>query len=181
MIYNIRGKQMAITDAIRDFVEKKLDRLEKYIAIPDAEVTVTMSVTKNKHTVEVTIPLPGLTLRAEDSSDDMYASIDLVVEKLERQIRKHKTRINRKSRATGIRTLFTEEVATASVAAVPTDDEVEIVKRKTFSMKPMEVDEAILQMEMVGHNFFVFNNAANQEVNVVYRRNDGQYGLIEQA
>jgi putative sigma-54 modulation protein len=133
------------------------------------------------HTVEVTIPLPGLVLRAEDESDDMYASIDAVVDKLERQIRKHKTKLNRKFRQEGsLKTLFVEDPAGGVAVAEDAElDELEVVRTKRFLLKPMDVEEAILQMNMVGHNFFVFSNIDNEEVNVVYKRNDGKYGLIE--
>ncbi|MCQ6563578.1 ribosome hibernation-promoting factor, HPF/YfiA family [Paenibacillus mendelii] len=180
MKYNIRGQHIQVTDAMRDFVEKKLTRLEKYFEAPiTSEFNVTMSVTKGKHAVEVTIPLPGLMLRAEEKSEDMYASVDLVVDKLERQIRKHKTRVNRKVRQeSGIRTLFKDD--SAPVRVLDEEDEMELVRTKRFTMKPMDVEEAILQMNMVGHSFFVFANSNTREVNVVYRRSDGKYGLIEQ-
>jgi putative sigma-54 modulation protein len=179
MKYNIRGQHIQVTDAMRDYVEKKLNRLEKYFEEPiTSETNVTMSVTKGKHTVEVTIPLPGVMLRAEEKKDDMYASIDLVVDKLERQIRKHKTKLNRKFRMeSGIRTLFKDDGA--PVRVLDEEDDLEVVRTKRFTLKPMDVEEAILQMNMVGHSFFVFANAATKAVNVVYRRNDGKYGLIE--
>jgi putative sigma-54 modulation protein len=131
------------------------------------------------HAVEVTIPLTGVVLRAEDRSDDMYASMDAVVDKLERQIRKHKTKINRKFRQEGsLKTLFVE--GTSSDNTELENDEFEVVRTKRFTLKPMDVEEAILQMNMVGHNFFVFSNIDTRTVNVVYKRNDGKYGLIEQ-
>jgi len=181
MKYNIRGKHIPVTDALREFVEKKLIRLEKYFEAPiTSEISVTLSVTKNDHRVEVTIPLPGLMLRAEEKSGDMYASVDLVIDKLERQIRKHKTKVNRKVRQeSGIRTLFKDE--SAPVRVLDQEDDMELVRTKRFTMKPMDVEEAILQMDMVGHSFFVFANSATKEVNVVYRRSDGKYGLIEQG
>ncbi|GAA0137566.1 ribosome-associated translation inhibitor RaiA [Paenibacillus sp. YSY-4.3] len=181
MNFSIRGQQIEVTDALRDYVDKKLSRLDKYFeAPPTSEGYVTLSVVRGLHTVEVTIPLTGVVLRAEDRSDDMYASIDAVVDKLERQIRKHKTKINRKFRQEGsLKSLFVENGA--SVAVDETDsDELEVVRTKRFTMKPMDVEEAILQMNMVGHNFFVFSNIDSKELNVVYRRNDGKYGLIEQ-
>ncbi|MEF2243923.1 MULTISPECIES: ribosome hibernation-promoting factor, HPF/YfiA family [unclassified Paenibacillus] len=182
MMYNVRGQHFQVTEALRDYVEKKLSRLEKYFeASVASEINVTLSVTKGQHTVEVTIPMvgTGTMLRAEEKSEDMYASIDVVVDKLERQIRKHKTKINRKFRqGTGIKTLFREE---GSAVSVLEEDELELVRTKRFTLKPMDVEEAILQMNMIGHNFFVFANADNKEVNVVYRRNDGKYGLIEQG
>lgn len=181
MMYNIRGQRFQVTEALREYVEKKLSRLEKYFETPIAsEITVTLSVTKGQHTVEVTIPLVGVMLRAEEKSEDMYASIDLVVDKLERQIRKHKTKVNRKFRqGSGVRALFREEGSAVSV--LEEEDDLELVRTKRFTLKPMDVEEAILQMNMIGHTFFVFANADNKEVNVVYKRSDGKYGLIEQS
>jgi putative sigma-54 modulation protein len=181
MNYNIRGQHFQVTDALRDYVEKKLSRLDKYFEIPVAsEINVTLSVTKGKHTIEVTIPLTGVMLRAEEKSEDMYASIDLVTDKLERQIRKHKTKVNRKFRqGSGVRSLFREEGSAVSV--LEEEEELELVRTKRFNLKPMDVEEAILQMNMVGHSFFVFANIDSEEVNVVYKRSDGKYGLIEQG
>ncbi|REK69590.1 ribosome hibernation-promoting factor, HPF/YfiA family [Paenibacillus paeoniae] len=181
MNYNIRGQRFQVTEALRDYAEKKLSRLDKYFDAPIAsEITVTLSVTKGQHGVEVTIPLVGVMLRAEEKSADMYASIDLVVDKLERQIRKHKTKVNRKFRqGSGVRALFREEGSAVSV--LEEEDDLELVRTKRFTLKPMDVEEAILQMNMIGHTFFVFANADNKEVNVVYKRDDGKYGLIEQS
>lgn len=182
MNFNIRGVQLEVTAALRDYVEKKIGRLERYFdAPPTSDVNVTLSVIRDKQSVEVTIPLPGVLLRAEERNPDMYASIDLVVEKLERQIRKHKTKVNRKIRQEGgIRTLFKENFEAAPVDTYE-EDEFEVVRSKKFTLKPMDVEEAILQMNMVGHDFFVFSNMDSEEVNVVYKRNDGKYGLIEPA
>lgn len=181
MKYNIRGQRMEVTDALREYVEKKLSRLERYFeAPPQSDVHVTMTVTKGQHAVEVTIPLTGVMLRAEEKREDMYASIDCVVDKLERQIRKHKTKVNRKFRQAGSGRLFKEEAGYGGVATAAQDeDEWQVIRTKRFNLKPMDVEEAILQMNMVGHNFYLFANSDTKEVNVVYRRNDGRYGLIE--
>lgn len=184
MKYNIRGQRLEVTEALREYVEKKLSRLERYFeAPPQSDVHVRLSVIKGHHAIEVTIPLQGVMLRAEERSEDMYASIDFVVDKLERQIRKHKTKINRKFRnPETARTLFREEAGngnTVATLALDEEDELEVVRTKRFSLKPMDVEEAILQMNMVGHSFFVFANSDTKEVNVVYRRSDGKYGLIE--
>jgi ribosomal subunit interface protein len=184
MKYNIRGQRMEVTDALKEYVEKKLSRLERYFeAPPQSDVHVTLSVTKGHQAVEVTIPLPGALLRAEEKRDDMYASIDFVVDKLERQIRKHKTKINRKFREPGsARALFKEDSGNGNgvtTLARDEDEDMELVRTKRFNLKPMDIDEAILQMNLVGHNFYVFANTDTKEVNVVYRRNDGKYGLIE--
>ncbi|MBD8498268.1 MULTISPECIES: ribosome hibernation-promoting factor, HPF/YfiA family [Paenibacillus] len=185
MNYSIRGQQIEVTDALREYVEKKLSRLERYFEAPTSDLNVTLSVTRDLHGVEVTIPMPGLLLRAEDRSKDMYASVDAVVDKLERQIRKHKTKVNRKFRQRhdgGLKQLFTDgDAAHSAVQVQEQEDELELVRTKRFTLKPMDVEEAILQMNMIGHNFFVFSNADTKEVNVVYRRNDGRYGLIEQG
>ncbi|QHT63419.1 ribosome-associated translation inhibitor RaiA [Paenibacillus lycopersici] len=179
MRYNIRGQHILVTDAMRDYVEKKLNRLEKYFEAPiPSETHVTMSVTKGRHVIEVTIPLASVVLRAEERSEDMYASIDMVVDKLERQIRKHKTKINSKFRkGSGIRTMFKEDGAAVRVA--DEEEDYELVRTKRFLLKPMDVEEAILQMNMVGHSFYMFANSETKEVNVVYRRGDGRYGLLE--
>lgn len=182
MNYNIRGQRVPITDALRDYTEKKLSRLEKYFDPSiTSEVNVTLSVTKGQHTVEVTIPASGLILRAEEQSEDMYASIDLVIDKLERQIRKHKTKLNRKFRqASGSKALFRENSTSVSTLEDEEED-FELVRTKSFTFKPMDIEEAILQMNMLGHTFFVFSNSDSKSVNVVYKRNDGKYGLIEQG
>ncbi|MDQ8734013.1 ribosome hibernation-promoting factor, HPF/YfiA family [Paenibacillus sp. LHD-38] len=181
MNYNIRGQHFQVTDALRDYVEKKLSRLDKYFEAPiTSDINATLSVTKGRHAVEVTIPLTGVMLRAEEKSEDMYASIDLVADKLERQIRKHKTKVNRKFRqGSGVRALFKEEGS--AVGVLEEEDDLELVRTKRFALKPMDVEEAILQMNMVGHNFFVFSNVDNKEISVVYKRSDGKYGLIEQG
>lgn len=180
MNFSIRGQQIEVTEALKDYVDKKLSRLDKYFdAPPTSEGNVTLSVVRGLHAVEVTIPLTGVVLRAEDRSDDMYASMDAVVDKLERQIRKHKTKLNRKFRQEGsLKTLFVE--GASSDNGELDNDELEVVRTKRFTLKPMDVEEAILQMNMVGHNFFVFSNIDTRSVNVVYKRNDGKYGLIEQ-
>lgn len=182
MKFSIRGERIEVTEALRDYVEKKLGRLERYFeAPPTSEVNVTLNVIREKQSVEVTIPLTGVLLRAEEKSDDMYASIDLVVDKLERQIRKHKTKVNRKVRQeAGYKNLFKDDVVTP-IHLLEEEDEYEVVRTKRFTLKPMDVEEAILQMNMVGHNFFVFANSESSQVNVVYKRADGKYGLIEPA
>ncbi|MFC6334872.1 ribosome hibernation-promoting factor, HPF/YfiA family [Paenibacillus septentrionalis] len=180
MNYTIRGQRFEVTDALRDYAEKKLSRLEKYFDPSiTSEVNVTLSVTKGQHTVEVTIPISGMFLRAEERSDDMYASIDLVIDKLERQIRKHKTKLNRKLRqASGNKMIFQDNQSAVSV--LDEEEDFELVRTKRFTFKPMDVEEAILQMNMLGHSFFVFSNSDTKTVNVVYKRSDGKYGLIEQ-
>lgn len=185
MNLNIRGENLEVTKALRDYVEKKLGRLDKYFDTPPHSANVTLSVVRGQQNVEVTISLSGLLLRAEERREDMYASIDLVVDKLERQIRKHKTKINRKFvKAGGLRNLFAENGAAVDAVDAEDDgddDDLSVVRTKRFAMKPMDVEEAILQMNLLGHNFFVFANMDTNEINVVYRREDGRYGLIEPA
>lgn len=175
--FNIRGENVDLTDAIRDYVTKRISKINKFLEDNvEATAHVNLKVYKNKtFKVEVTIPLPYLTLRAEETSNDMYASIDLVTDKLERQIRKFKTRVNRKSREKGLK----------SMEFVPGDDSddqtdsLKIVRTKEISLKPMDSEEAVLQMDMLGHDFFIFQDADTNGTSVVYRRNDGRYGLIE--
>jgi putative sigma-54 modulation protein len=184
MQYIVRGEHIEVTPALRDYAIKKVGRLEKYFDNTTSfSCYVTLRVIRGEQTVEVTIPAPGVILRAEDTHEDMYAAIDLVVEKLERQIRKYKTKINRKFRQQGQKIFVDTEPGVLPNQKVGVEDDegdtVKIVKTKRFNLKPMDAEEAALQMDMLGHNFFVFNNAETDEINVVYRRKDGRYGLIE--
>jgi putative sigma-54 modulation protein len=181
MKYNVRGENIEVTPAIREYVEKKIAKLERYFTeAPDANVNVNLRFNQDKTSkVEVTIPLPNLVLRAEETNTDMYAAIDLITDKLERQIRKHKTKVNRKFREKGdIPLAFTTTPETAE-ALNDDEDDLELVRTKRFDLKPMDSEEAILQMNMLGHSFYVFNNADTNRTNVVYKRKDGRYGLIE--
>jgi putative sigma-54 modulation protein len=180
MNYNIRGENLEITPALRAYVEKKIGKLERYFdTTPVADVNVRMQVLNSQHIIEITIPLPQLLLRGEEVQTDMYAAIDYVVEKLERQIRKHKTKINRKFRQEGsLKYMFNNELEPLEQEE-SRSDELEVVRKKQFSLKPMDIEEAILQMDMLGHNFFVYYDAINGSNNVVYKRRDGKYGLIE--
>lgn len=169
----VSGKNIIITDALKDKVNKKLSKFDRFFE-PNTEARATLSVEKGRHIFEVTIPFNGVILRGEEATDDMYMSIDNVIEKLERQVRKQKTKLERKMKDYNLRfdTLFD---------SVPEeqDDERKIVRTKRFAMKPMPAEEAAMQMELLGHNFFVFSNADTEEVNVIYKRKDGDYGLIE--
>ncbi|MBT2659648.1 ribosome-associated translation inhibitor RaiA [Bacillus sp. ISL-45] len=179
MNYNIRGENIEVTPAIREYVEKKVAKLDRYFTeSPNANVNVNLKVYQDKKSkVEITIPMKDLVLRAEELHEDMYAAIDLITDKLERQIRKHKTKVNRKFREKeslkDYAPIFTE------VEQVEEDEELEVVRTKSFDLKPMDSEEAILQMNMLGHSFYVFTNAETNQTNVVYKRNDGRYGLIE--
>lgn len=183
LIFNIRGENIEVTQAIRDYVEKRISKLEKYFE-KDMKNTahVNLKVYPDKQAkVEVTIPLPYLTLRAEEMSNDLYASVDLVTDKLERQIRKYKTKVNRKSREKGFKNLEFAPAADTSASESDSDDEskFQVVRTKQLALKPMDNEEAILQMDMLGHDFFIYEDAETSGINIVYRRNDGRYGLIE--
>lgn len=180
MKFQIRASHYEVTEALQNYVEKKIGRLETHFQTPQNHVvSVKLSTVKDLHAVEVTMPLDGYVIRAEDKSTDMYASIDMVAEKLGRQIDKHKTKLNKRYRHEGLHALFVE--GDAEAAADFEDQAGEVARVKKFAFKPMPVDEAILQMDLLGHDFFVFNNADTDEVNVVYKRTNGQYGLIEPA
>jgi putative sigma-54 modulation protein len=174
MKMNYAGKNVEVTDALRDVTEKKLTKLDKYFQ-KDIEGNVTFSTQKNRKIIEVTINLPGTIIRAEESSDDMYASIDKAVDVLERQVRKHKTKLQKRYKNT--ETIRFENVLPLSVEE--DNDKPKLVKTKTFTLKPMSSEEAILQMELLRHNFFVYLDGESNDVGVVYKRKDGDYGLIE--
>ncbi|GGN53678.1 MULTISPECIES: ribosome hibernation-promoting factor, HPF/YfiA family [Oceanobacillus] len=180
MRFNIRGENIEVTDAIREYVEKKISKLERYFdTTQSTDVHVNLSVYNDEQRIEVTIPMTDLLLRGEVRHDDLYAAIDLVVDKLERQVRKYKTKINRKSRQHGAPKHVFAEMERELADNEDTSDNFEIVRTKRFDLKPMDSEEAILQMDMLGHSFFVFNNVESGETSVVYRRKDGKYGLIE--
>ncbi|MBP2646055.1 MAG: sigma 54 modulation protein/ribosomal protein [Firmicutes bacterium] len=170
----VRGKNIEITPALKDYVEKRVGKITKHFEALN-DIAVVLTVEKGRHIVEVTVPVNGMLLRGEESTTDMYTSIDLVIEKLEKQIEKYKTKISRKLRS-GI--VKSEAVASGHDEDV---DEYKIVKTKRFAVKPMTTEEAILQMNLINHDFFVFTNAETEDVNVLYRRKDGNYGLIEPA
>ena len=172
MKFIISGKNITVSQGLRTAVEDKLGKLERYFT-PDTEVIVTLSVEKERQKIEVTIPVKGNIIRSEQVSNDMYVSIDLVEEIIERQLRKYKNKlIDQKQSAQAFSDLFISE-------DVEAEDEIQIVKTKRFAMKPMDPEEACVQMELLGHNFYVFLNAETEEVNVVYKRKGQTYGLIE--
>mgnify|MGYP003305107571 CR=1 FL=1 len=170
----VHGKKVKITDAINDYIENKIGKLDKYLENPN-EVTATVSVrVKGKdQTVEVTIPVKRYILRAEDTHNDLYAAIDLVSDKLERQIRKNKTRIKKKSNK-GL-----EDFTIDFKVEKDEEENGKIVKTKIIETKPMSAEEAILQMNLLGHSFYVFTNEETNDINIVYRRKDNDYGLME--
>lgn len=177
--YNVRGENIEVTPAIREYAEKKLAKLERYFSnVPEATAHVNLKVYSDKTAkVEVTIPLPFLVLRAEETSFDLYGSIDLVVDKLERQVRKYKTKINRKSREKGF--AFEAQPPVIEDDLDENNGQLEIVRTKRISLKPMDSEEAVLQMNMLGHNFFIFEDSETNGSSIVYRRKDGKFGLIE--
>ena len=175
MKISVRGKNIEATPALVDYAHKRLGKLDKHFD-QSAEIQVVLSVIREDHIVEVTVHLNGLIIRGEEATGDMYASIDMVVDKLERQVKKYKTRMNRSLRQRGVRVISEKHAATEAEERA---EEARLVKTKRFSLKPMSVEEAILQMDLLGHNFYVFANSDTNSTSVVYRRNDGNYGLIE--
>lgn len=173
MKYNIRGDKMVITDAIKEYAEAKLGKLEKYFKDDDITANVLTRVRGNSQIVEVTIPTSKFVLRSEEENDDLYAAIDLVSDKLERQIRKNKTRLNR-----NVKENFKEFNFDFDIKEEEESKE-KIVKRKNIEMKPMDEEEAILEMELLGHSFFVYKDMDTNNTCVLYKRKDGDYGLIE--
>ena len=169
----IYSKNMQLTDSLKEAAIKKIRRLDKFFQ-QDVEAKVVLSIEKKIHKVEVTIPFNGRIVRVEESSDDMYNALDEAVESLEQQIRKYKTKLQNKKHSN-------ESIKFENIEPLEDEDEEEykVVKTKRFAIKPMSIEEAILQMDLLKHNFFVFLNADTEEVNVVYRRKDANYGLIE--
>lgn len=172
MHYTISGKNIEVTEGLKAAIQEKIGKLERYFT-KNTEIHVTLSVEKERQKIEVTIPMKGNIVRAEQVSTDMYVSIDLVEEIIERQLRKYKNKlIDRKQSAEHLSKAFVEDETTEDLA-------IEIIRSKRFAMKPMDAEEACVQMELLGHNFYVFHNAKTNEVNVVYKRKGNTYGLIE--
>ena len=173
MRIKITGRNIELTEGLKAAVEDKLNKLEKYFT-PDTEVNVTLSVEKERQKVEVTIPMKGSYIRSEQVSSDMYVSIDLVEEVIERQLKKYRTKLVTKQQnaAAVFKQDFLDEKS-------EDDEEIKIIRTKKFDMKPMYPEDACVQMELLGHTFFVFRNAETDEVNVVYKRKNNTYGLIE--
>ena len=175
MKFIMRGKKIDVTPALKETIEHKLGKLERYFT-PDTEIHVTLSVDKEEQKIEVTIPLKGNIIRSEQSSNDMYVSIDLVEEIIERQLRKYKNKLVEKHQAgVDFNKTFVDDHDHDSVE----DDSIQIIRTKRFGIKPMFPEDACIQMELLGHNFYVFTNAETDEVNVVYKRKNNTYGLIE--
>jgi len=174
MKMNIRGDKVLVTDSIKEYIESKLAKLEKYFDDMNLSANIVVRLRGRNQIIEVTIPTKHFTLRAEESHDDLYAAIDLVSDKLERQIRKNKTKLEKKLRKESSKDLHFE-----FIEELFEDEKTEIVKRKKIEMKPMNEEEAILQMDLLGHEFFIFKDIDSDNVCVVYKRKDGNYGIIE--
>ena len=175
MKLNIRGDKLVVTDSIKAYIEEKVNKLNKYFDNDDIEAKIVIKVANNREIIEVTIPTNKYTLRAEERNEDLYAAIDLVVDKLERQIRKNKTKLNDRYKKESFMDFnfdFIEEFENAK------DEEELIVKRKAIDIKPMDEEEAILQMELLNHDFFVFKNLDEECTSVLYKRKDGKFGII---
>ena len=172
MKFIISGKNIAVTEGLKTAVEDKLGKLERYFT-PETEISVTLSVEKDRQKIEVTIPVKGNIIRSEQVSNDMYVSIDLVEEVIERQLRKYKNKIADKQQEAGN---FQKEYLEHDYLE---DEDIQIIRTKKFGMKPMYPEDACVQMELLGHTFFVFRNAETDEVNVVYKRKGNTFGLIE--
>ena len=172
MKFVILGKNIEVTEGLKNAVEEKIGKLEKYFT-EDTEVHVTLSVEKDRQKIEVTIPVKGSIIRSEQVSNDMYVSIDLVEEIIERQLKKYKTKITDKQQEGGY---FKKEYLEKDFMD---DEEIKIIRSKKFDIKPMYPEDACVQMELLGHSFYVFCNAETDQVNVVYKRKGNTYGLIE--
>ena len=173
----IRGSKLEITESMETYAKEKLSKLERYLDDNEqTKATVLVKISGHLHKVEVTIPLKSLILRAEESQEDFYAAIDLVIDKLERQIRKNKTRIQSTKRKEA------KDFAYGYIEELDSDDDEEektVVKRKKIDLKPMDEEEAILQMELLGHSFYLYKDVDTDKATVVYKRQDGNYGIIE--
>ncbi len=171
----IRGEKMQITDAMKDYINEKLGKLEKYLENSDAvRANVIVKVKNHEQTVEITIPLKSFILRSEETKEDFYAAVDKTIDKLERQVRKNKTKLMAKQNKASYdfnfeKIDFKEEI----------EDEHKVIKRKTIEVKPMNEEEAILQMELLNHEFYMYKDSETNKPTVVYKRTDGNYGLIE--
>ena len=175
MRFNIIGRNIDVTEGLKDAVQDKLGKLEKYFR-PDTLVNVTLSVEKDSQKIEVTIPVKGNIIRSEQESTDMYVSIDLVEEIIERQLKKYKTKLTSSNKGAVSISDFTDSYIEEDFED---PEEIRIERTTRFAVKPMDPEEACMQMELLGHTFFVFRNAFTEEINVVYKRKNGTYGLIE--
>ena len=172
----VRGKNIKVTDAIENYVKEKLKRIEKYIGNSESvKATSVINVNGHNQKVEITIPLKSFIIRAEETQDDLYAAIDIAIDKLERQIRKNKTKLQSKK----VKDLISKEIIIDEIEDVENNIDEKIVKRKTIEVKPMSEEEAIMQMELLGHQFYIFKDSETLKPTVVYKRKEGNYGVIE--
>ena len=177
MKYNIIGRKVNLKDNFKERVYKKLGKFEK-IYSENAEATVTVTLERNRQTVEVTIRDEGMMYRAESTALEMNDALDAVVDILGGQIRKNKAKLSKKMKAESFEQYFAEEEAEDG-EDVMVEEDYAVVRTKSFSVKPLSVEEAILQMNLIGHEFFMFRNSTTNEINVVYKRKGGTYGLLE--
>ena len=174
MNISIRGSKVTITQAMEEYATEKLRKLDKYVESPeDITANIIVKIPNHLHKVEITIPMKSVILRAEEEKEDFYTAIDVIIDKLERQIRKNKTRLQSK------KVKEAKEFAFEYIEEIPEETEINIVKRKKIGVKPMDEEEAILQMELLGHQFYIYKDIETNQVAVVYKRKDGGYGLIE--
>ena len=174
MNISIRGSKLEITEAMKEYATEKLKKLEKYVENPESvNATVIVKIPNRLHKVEITIPLKTIILRAEEEKEDFYSAIDILIDKLERQIRKNKTRLQTK------KIKEAKEFAFDYIASIPEEEDKKILKRKKIEAKPMDEEEAILQMELLGHQFYLYKDIQTNQIMVVYKRKDGNYGIIE--
>jgi len=172
MAVNVRGKNIVVTPALKDYIEKKVQTITKQFKVV-GDICAVMRVEKEQHIVEITVPASGIVLRAQESTKDMYSSIDSCVDKIQRQIHKYKTRLMRRKYNN-----FREEFVAASPKDEADDGEFKVVRNKKYVLRPMNLQEAIMQMNLLNHDFFVYSDDITENVSVVYRRKDGDYGLI---
>ncbi len=176
MNYIISGKNIDITEGLKSAIYDRFQKLEKYFS-DDTDMTITLSVEKDRQTIEATIPVRGSVIRSEQTSNDMYVSIDLAAEVIERQLKKYRNKlISRKQNIPAFSSAFLEDIDTTDITD---DNDIRIVKEKKIAIKPMLPEDACIEMELLGHSFYVFTNADTNEVNVVYKRKGNTYGLIE--
>ena len=170
----IHGDKLKITDAMKEYIEEKLEKLNKYLENSEnIRASIMVKVKNHEQRVEITIPLKAYILRSEEAKEDFYAAVDKTIDKLERQIRKNKTRIMSKQSKSN------RDFDIAAFSEEDSDDEKKILKRKKVEVKPMNEEEAILQMELLGHQFYMYKDSDTDQVAVVYKRMDGNYGIIE--
>ena len=176
MELKIRGDKIKITKSMKDYIEDKLSKLDKYLEKSnDVSANVMVKVRGHEQKVEITIPLKSFILRSEETQEDFYAAVDKTIDKLERQIRKNKTRLMTKHEKAG----FDFNFESIDIDKKEEKDQKKVVKRKAIEIKPMSEEEAILQMELLGHEFFMYKDSETMEVAVVYKRKDGNYGVLE--